>query len=76
MPTPIEQLTARYAEAVRNLPPSENWREERARLAREHADEVQRLERREHSSVEMFSEDELPLVKPEGRGEYVRGIRI
>jgi hypothetical protein len=70
----IEQLTARYAEAIRTLPTDENYRDERVRLAKWYADEVESLERRERSSVDMFSEDEPPLVKPEGRSERVKGV--
>ena len=79
MPSTKEQLNARYAEAVHNLLPSENWRDERARLAREYADEVERLERRVVGGEVCSQNPDDKILVHVGTGkpaEKVRGHRI
>lgn len=65
------QLTAAYAQAVKDLPTDDNWRENRAALGRQFVADLERLTRRER--------EESAVLITVGSGkpvEKIRGIRI
>lgn len=65
------QLIANYAQAVKDLQPTEDWREKRAALGKQFVKDLERLTRREGEEKSV-----LMTATSGKREEKVNGIRI